>query len=499
MSDSMPRDKIEQLFSEARTAQIQWRQCSVLERTKRIARISALLVENRLRIGQAIVSHSRQDFRETITSEIFPLADTAKWLHRRAHRVLAPRRQQSGTPRWLGRLRSTVYRDPFGLVLILGTGNYPLFLPGAQVLHALAAGNAVVIKPAPNCEKITMLLLEILSMAGVPMELTVMLDSSVDSATTAMQCGVDLTILTGSHRTGQAVLRNLSESVTPAVMELSGCDSVFLLRNADMQRVCDLIVFGLRLNGGATCMAPRRVFVQSDQLAEFQHLLCERLESPEQFSWKTRIPSVTARQLDACLQDAIKLGASILSAPQWNPASRNLDSEIHEQGHVVITNVRPEMRICSVDLFAPLTMIVPVSNIEEAILANESCPYALTSAIFGPAEEATQLAQRITAGFVSVNDLIVPTADPSLPFGGRKASGYGVTRGEEGLLGMTTPKVISHRIGRWLPHANLPHPSDEALLDGLLQLSHHQRLGGKVQGLMQMMRAVLERNKRKDG
>jgi delta 1-pyrroline-5-carboxylate dehydrogenase len=108
---------------------------------------------------------------------------------------------------------------------------------------------------------------------------------------------------------------------------------------------------------------------------------------------------------------------------------------------------------------------------EEALAALSLCPYALGASIFGPVEAAIALAARIPAGSICVNDLIVPTADPRLPFGGRGRSGFGVTRGAAGLLEMTVVKTVSVRRGRFRPHLAAAKPGDAkryAALIGLL-------------------------------
>ena len=87
---------------------------------------------------------------DTLVAEVLPLLEAAKFLERRAARLLAPRHLWGGRPAWLFGVRAELRREPLGVVLILAPGNYPLFLPGAQALQALAAGNAVCIKPAPG-------------------------------------------------------------------------------------------------------------------------------------------------------------------------------------------------------------------------------------------------------------------------------------------------------------------------------------------------------------
>ena len=90
-----------------------------------------------------------------------------------------------------------------------------------------------------------------------------------------------------------------------------------------------------------------------------------------------------------------------------------------------------------------------------------------------------------------VNDVIVPTADPRLPFGGRGESGFGVTRGAEGLLDLTVPKVVAVRRGRRLPHLEDPHPADADLFRAYLALAHGGGLRTRLRGAMDLARNLV--------
>jgi len=280
-------------------------------------------------------------------------------------------------------------------------------------------------------------------------------------------------------------------------MELSGCDAMYVLPGADMHRVCDLLVFGLRLNGGATCMAPRRIFVPKKSSEVFHRLLQERLEDPRQQGWTTKLSPQTYQQLWDGVEDAISKGARIFSGqPRRSalaPANHPPDPIVC--GHLVLTDVTTDMHLCAADIFAPLAMIIPVEDWSDALRADSRCPYALSASIFGPIEDAFRIVKFVSAGFITINDMIVPSADPRLPFGGRGESGFGVTRGNEGLLEMTFPKVVSTRLGSWLPHAKLPESSDQDLLVGLLQFSHHKSIKARLQGLLQTVRAAMSQRK----
>jgi acyl-CoA reductase-like NAD-dependent aldehyde dehydrogenase len=138
----------------------------------------------------------------------------------------------------------------------------------------------------------------------------------------------------------------------------------------------------------------------------------------------------------------------------------------------IVAGAAPGLRLLREDVFAPVLSLVPVADTEAALSAARLCPYALGASVFGPEAPARALAARVQAGSVCVNDLIVPTADPRLPFGGRGRSGFGLTRGAEGLLEMTVAKTVSIRRGRLRPHLDPPRPGDEARFAALITTLH---------------------------
>jgi hypothetical protein len=111
------------------------------------------------------------------------------------------------------------------------------------------------------------------------------------------------------------------------------------------------------------------------------------------------------------------------------------------------------------------------------------------------AREALELAGFIRAGVVVVNDMIVPTADPRLPFGGRGMSGYGATRGAEGLLDLTAIKAVAVRKGKFRPHLDERHPGDGELFRAFLAASHGGSLRERWLGWRDVIRAAMARRK----
>jgi acyl-CoA reductase-like NAD-dependent aldehyde dehydrogenase len=478
--------RVESRIIALRSAQEEWKNTSFKERGTLARKFSAVLAENGRSLHDAIKTPQRRNYRETLSCELLPLADSSRWLSRELPSLLKDRSVSScGAPMWIGRVYSLVRREPFGVILVIGTWNYPIFLVGVQMLQALMAGNAVLVKPAADCEAVTNRLRELFIFSGFPEEVISVLDSSVDSAQQSIRSGVGKVILTGSTESGRAVLRTMAETLTPGVMELSGCDAMFLLSDFDEKRVIDAIVFSLRLNGGATCLAPRRIFVPRERIEHFGNRLATVV---------AEIPSTTLHPSTKAKLNELLSSYSGLYFRNPEPSTENAKLPAIEaslQGFpTILSPTSPNEAIAKSDIFAPIVMLMPYDKIEDAVKMNLDCAYALTASIFGNAAEASQLALKVRAGSITINDVIVPTADPRLPFGGVGQSGFGSTRGVEGLLEMTYPKVISKRVGKTLRHLEAPTPRDEMVLEGLLQCLHSQSFRSRFQGLRKMVDAI---------
>lgn len=470
----------------ARQAQQAWAALPLSARLRILRGLRHRIADRASELAAAAGAGRGRPWAEVLSAEVLPLADACLFLEREAPRLLAPRRLgRTGRPAWLGRVTAEVRREPLGLVLILAPSNYPLFLPGVQALQALAAGNAVLWKPSPEGVPAALALVALLTEAGLDERLVRVLPASDDSGRAALAAGPDKVLLTGSAATGRAVLRDLADRLIPATMELSGCDAVFVLPGADLERVALAVRFGLTLNEGATCIAPRRLFVPRGMVRNLEELLARALaEAPP-----VRIAEESAAHIRSLVRGALSRGARLLGGGA-SPSSGATFGDPEAFRPLVVLDATPDLPLLREDLFAPVLAVVPVASTDEALDFAARCPYALGASVFGPEEAARSLADRVRAGVVTVNDLIVPTADPRLPFGGRGESGFGVTRGAEGLLELTTVKTVAVRRGRWLPHLEPRTAEDGEVLRSLLTLGHAARWRDRLAAAASLIRAA---------
>ncbi len=464
-----------------REVQIRWSREPVRTRLRTLRRARYMLAGMSEPITRAIAPELSRTPADTLAAELFPLLEAMRYLERSATAVLRPRRLgRRGRPFWLSGVDAEIRRIPFGRILILGPSNYPLFLPGVQAAQALAAGNAVIWKPGRGGAAVAHVFAEALVAAGLPQGLLTITGESVSAAESAMEDGVDKVFLTGSVETGRTLLHTLAETLTPAVVELSGADAAIVLPGADLGRVARALSFGMRLNGSATCMAPRRVLLVDQTLADRDRLLAQ-LRHELAAVPAVNLPASTRQQLRSLVEDALTRGAHLFEPIDLSDAPLR---------PVILLNSTPAMRVAQADIFAPVLTFIDLPNIDDVVRAQDACPFALTVSIFGPESAARALAPHLTTGTVLINDIIVPTADPRVPFGGRKGSGFGVTRGAEGLLEMTAVQVVSVRHGRDTRHYDATDTRHQELFSGVARLVHgNQSWGAKFRELRHVARA----------
>ncbi|HEX6985536.1 MAG TPA: aldehyde dehydrogenase family protein [Planctomycetaceae bacterium] len=477
--------EVSRALREARAAQPAWAAAPLRHRLKVLRRFRHRLAARPDEFASAVELPQRKSEAETIAAEILPLADACKWLEAEAASVLAPRTLSNRhRPLWLTGVRVTERRDPFGVVLILGTWNDPLFLSGVQAAQALAAGNAVLLKPGRGSAAAAEALRDGLHASGLDPRLLAVLPESPAAAEAAIDAGVGKVVLTGSADTGRKVLARLAGQLTPTDLELSGCDAVFVRGDADLDLVVRALTLGMTFNGSATCIAPRRVFAHRSVAAELESRLAQAFAAG---AAPVPIESQTAERLESLLSDALRYGARLVTGGTERAA------EGARVRPLLLADAPTDAELLKSDLFAPVLSLVPVGSDEEALRLDRKCPYALGASVFGRPEPAAALAAKVEAGCVVVNDLIVPTADPRVAFGGRKWSGYGLTRGAAGLLAMTQPKTVVERTSIHRSHLEPVTESDSELFKSYLAAAHGRNWRARVRAALRFLREAYRR------
>lgn len=400
---------------------------------------------------------------ECFVSEIVPLLRALAWLERRAGGMLRERRLAGGG--WLSPgvvVRRA--RAPLGRVAIIATWNYPVGLLGVQLAHALVAGNRAIVKPSERSPESQRLLLDLAADPGrAPLPAGVL-----ESLPATRQAGADLlalaapdapgdrridhVVFTGSTAVGRRIAAALAPSLTTSTLELSGRDSALVLADADPELAARSIWSALLLNAGQTCMGPRRAIVAAPVYDAFLSALRPLADSAPVVRLAD---SREAAEAWACVPEALASGARPIGQtpePPGGPAMRP----------VALADCMPTGAAARGDHFGPVLAVVRAESDAEAIALHRRIDQTLATSIFTrSARAATAAAAGLGSTIVTINDCVVPTGHPEVGLGGRGPSGWGVSRGREGLLAMTRPVYIT-RTARWPRTPTTPLEGDAA-------------------------------------
>ncbi len=475
----------DEVVSRMRAAQADWSAMPLRLRLRCLRRFRGLLAAHADEVTDSV---RRRPKAQTLAGEIMPLLDACRFIEREALAVLATRRPRARGFPAPGRVHVTIEREPLGVVLIIAPGNYGLMLAAVQALQALAAGNAVIIKPAPGAQAALAQFAALLVHGGVPGDVICVVDESLDTARAFVDSAVDHVVFTGSNQAGRNVLARAYAGLKPAALELSGWDPCIVLDDADPDLVAAAIAFALRFNRGQTCVAPRRVLVSAGLRAKLEQRLVARLADSKEAVFDAEVGSRAA----GTIAEAITRGARLVAGRIGDgtaSASMSLAASSAVRGPVVLAGVSEDMSVWNTEVFGPLVMIAEYQDLNAAIAMANRSEYALGASVFGSRHTALAVARRLQAGLVTVNDVIFPLADPQVPLAPRGASGFGVTRGAEGLVAMTRPKVFTRpRAARALRRAYDLEPPAAVLL-AYARLTHGAGIAMRLRALKDLLSA----------
>ncbi|XP_051491611.1 aldehyde dehydrogenase family 3 member A2-like [Apus apus] len=320
--------------------------------------------------------------------------------------------------------KTYLHPEPLGVVLIMGAWNYPFLLVMQPLVGAIAAGNAVVVKPSEVSEHTARLVAEILPQYLDP-ELYPVVTGGVPETTALLTQRFDHILYTGNSTVGKIVMAAAAKHLTPVTLELGGKSPCYIDKDCDLAVTCRRITWGKYMNCGQTCIAP-------------DYILCD-----------PSIQSKVVENIKATLQEFY--GADVKSSPDYERIinKRHFQrivgllegQKIAHGGEVdeascfiaptVLTNVSPESKVMEEEIFGPVLPIVPVKSVEEAIefINRREKPLALY--VFSNNKQLIrQVISETSSGSVVANDVFVQFLVLGLPFGGVGNSGMGTYHGK---------------------------------------------------------------------
>jgi succinate-semialdehyde dehydrogenase/glutarate-semialdehyde dehydrogenase len=420
-----------------------WSARSFEERGRVLLRARELLVRDADEVARLIEREQGKPALEAQAAEVLPGLEALKHLARHAEALLREDVIDAQLVLFAHKECRLAYA-PIGVVLVISPWNYPFGIPFLGVANALAAGNCVVLKPAPAGSLVGLRIAALFREAGLDDGvLSVVASDDAVAAGLVEDPRVGKVVFTGSTATGRKVMAAAAKNLTPVVLELGGKDPAVVCRDADLGRAAKGIVWGAFMNAGQTCASVERVYVEEPVAEAFQARVVEETRRLR-FGPAPEVdvgPLTLERQrriVEEHVADAVAKGARVLTG------GTRVEGPGYHYPPTVLVGVDHGMRIMREETFGPVLPIMRVRDLDEAVrLANDS-EYGLTASGWTSSPEtARELQQRLQAGVVTINDCLSSFGEPTAPWGGVKASGIGRSHGLLGLREMVQAKYVS--------------------------------------------------------
>ncbi len=344
-------------------------------------------------------------------------------------------------------------REPLGVTVHIAPWNYPLLLAMRSVAPALAAGNAVVLKPASLTPLTALVLARRAKEAGVPDGILNVVPGNGgeigEALVTDARCAS--VSFTGSSEVGLRIAELAARRVLPVTLELGGKSPVVVFPDADLERAARGVAFGIFGNAGQMCWAASRLIVHESIRAP----LLERLRA-----------IADATRLGPGLQEGVEMGP-LVSRDQADRVLGYIDAARSDGGEVVagggrateaalaagnfvrptvVANLPADSKAVREEIFGPVLAVSSFTDPEEAIRIANDTRYGLFAALWTKdLGTAHSVARRLAAGMISVNE--APTTFPQTPFAGYKESGLGFEQGSRVVESYTRRKNVLVNLG----------------------------------------------------
>ena len=427
-------EAVPELVARARAAQPAWEALGFDGRARILRRAQKWIVDNADRVARTIVSETGKSYDDALMAEVGYTAGAFGFWAKQAPRFLGDEKVRTSSPFVLGRKLRVRY-GPLGVIGVIGPWNYPLTNSFGDCIPALAAGNAAVLKPLQTTPLTSLLMADALRECGLPED--VYLVATGGGATgEALIDAVDMVMFTGSTETGRKVLERAARTLTPVSLELGGKDPMIVLADADLERAANSAVYSSMQNGGQTCISIERVYVEAPVYDDFVDRVARKVAALRQGApdgpGSVDVGAITfAPQIDVIsrhVEEARKAGARVLTG------GRATEDGGRFYAPTVLADVDHSMSCMTEETFGPTVAIMRVSDADDAVRWANDSPYGLAASVYGKdTARAEEVARRVEAGAVCVNDAQINYFALELPMGGWKASGMGSRHGAPGI------------------------------------------------------------------
>ena len=468
-----PPEALAEVVAEARLAQRSWAQSAHAERRALLARVAHFLLDSADELARTITAETGKPVLESYTAELFLALEQLRWTAANAERIVGGDQVRFTQP-YLRHKRGRLLYEPYGVAAVIAPWNFPFGIPFTQTIAAVAAGNAVVVKPSELAPLSGAWVERAFQAAGAPGGLVRVVQG--DGATgeqVVLSRGIAKVFFTGSTAVGRKVAVAAGERLCPVSLELGGKDAMLVFEDADLDRAVEGALWGSFSNCGQTCASIERIYIARDLYQPFVEELGRRasqLRVGAGSDFRTELgPLISEQQRDKVerlVTEAVEGGANATTGGRR--PSVGLPGWFYEP--TVLTGVGGEAALAREEIFGPVVAVDSFGAEQEAVQLVNDSPFGLSASVWTRDRElAARVASRLQVGSVWTNDLQYSYASGQTPWGGYKDSGFGRTHSKHGLYECVQVKFADWDAGKvpvpwWYPYG-------EDVLDGFRGLA----------------------------
>ncbi len=440
---------------------------SIDERLKKIKALEKVVLANRKKIQEALFNDFKKGALQTDFSEIYPVVAEARLYKSKLHEWAAT--LEVDTPlSFVGSNAKIVY-EPKGRVLILTPWNYPFQIPLKNMIAAVAAGNAVIIKPSEFTPHTAEMVAEIVKQVFSENEVAVITgDHSVSQE--LLNLRFDHIHFTGSPAIGKVIMKKAAETLTAVTLELGGKSPTIIDETANLKKAARNLIWAKYLNSGQTCIASDYIYIHVSKKDEFIQQMKEQTQkafghNPQQTDAYCRI--VNAKhfaRVKRLLDDAVAKGAKIEDGGKS-------DASDNYFGPTLLTNITEDMALMQEEIFGPVLPVLTYNDIDEVIAYINKNEKPLALYIYSTKNKNQEyIINNTSSGAVGINESLIQNSHPELPFGGVNNSGIGKSHGHWGFKEFSNEKPV---VKAWNAPSDLLTPPfgklNQTVVDAMLK------------------------------
>ncbi|WP_431028707.1 aldehyde dehydrogenase family protein [Lysinibacillus sp. LZ02] len=429
--------RIQEIFQKQQAYQWEVRKTNSATRKETLGKLAKALKDNMQEIVVATIQDVQKPQFEVV-NEVTSVIGAIEYAIANVEEWMKPDivESQPGT-------KAQIMYEPKGVVCILGTWNAPLTVLVHPLAEAIAAGNCAILKPSEHTPTFGETLQKVIASVFDEQEIAVVIGDA-DVANELLDLPFNHICFTGGTKIGKLVMAAAAKHLASVTLELGGKSPVIVDQGVDLERTAMRLAWGKMINSGQICISPDYVCIHEEDVEAFaqhfeQHVHRAYYDANGTIQNEDRTQIVNAahyNRLKNLLNDAVEKGAQVLTGGHFDDDTRRIEPTL-------LTNVTEDMIILHEEIFGPLLLVLPYTDIEEPLAYIRQNPKPLALYIFSDQPALVEhILQSTSSGGVTINDIVAHNTHPNLPFGGVNSSGIGSYHGIHGFKEFSHSRAV---------------------------------------------------------